>query len=264
MDVIDTKVAPDGAAGHQDGRPADISEAEWAARVNVAAAYRLVALFGWDDLIFTHISARVPGPDHHFLINRFDRLFEEITASSLVKIDLNGDPIDQPDAPVNKAGFVIHSALHSACEEAHCVIHLHTNDGQAVSSQADGLLPINQTAMAIYQDVAYHDFEGIATELEERDRLVDDLGDKGAMILRNHGTLTIGATMAAAFLRMYFLERACTAQVRALTAPLNPAPQGTPEKTAGQARIGFDLGLPHLAWAALLRKLDRTDPSYRT
>ncbi|MEL7028254.1 MAG: class II aldolase/adducin family protein [Pseudomonadota bacterium] len=245
-------------------RPARYSEEEWEARVATAAAYRLVALYGWDDLIFTHISSRVPGPEHHFLINPYHMMFEEITASSLVKIDLEGDPVEPTEAPINKAGFVIHSALHAAREDAQCVIHLHTDDGQAVSCQADGLLPLNQTAMIIHSQVAYHDFEGIATELEERDRLVADLGDKSAMILRNHGTLAIGRSMAAAFMRIYFLERACTAQVRALTAPINPAPEGTPEKTAGQAAAGDAMGVPAMAWAALLRKLDRIDPSYKS
>jgi len=245
-------------------RPSRYSEDEWNARVDTAAAYRLVAIYGWDDLIFTHISSRVPGPEHHFLINPYNMMFEEITASSLVKIDLDGDPVEETNAPINKAGFVIHSALHAAREDAQCVIHLHTDDGQAVSSQADGLLPLNQTAMVVHQQVAYHDFEGIATELEERDRLVADLGDKTIMILRNHGTLTIGRTMAAAFLRMYLLERACTAQVRALTAPVNPPPAGTPEKTAAQGAGADAMGVPAMAWAALLRKLDRIDPSFRS
>lgn len=185
-----------------------VSAEEWALRVDLAAAYRLVALYGWDDLIFTHLSARVPGPEHHFLINPYTHMFEEITASSLVKIDVDGNKVMETPAPVNRAGFVIHSAIHNAREDAVAVLHLHTPYGQAVSAMAEGLMPHTQTAMIAHHDIAYHDFEGIATDLEERERLVEDLGTKNAMILRNHGTLTVGATVAEAFLRMYFLERA--------------------------------------------------------
>ena len=193
-----------------------VSAEEWAVRVDLAAAYRLVALYGWDDLIFTHLSARVPGPEHHFLINPYDMMFEEITASSLVKIDVEGQPVVPTSHPVNPAGFVIHSALHMAREDAHAVMHLHTPHGQAVSAMADGLLPHTQTAMIAKHDVAYHEYEGIATYLEERERLVEDMGHKNMMILRNHGTLTVGETVAEAFIKMYFLERACEAQCLAL------------------------------------------------
>ena len=247
-------------------RPEGCTAEEWQVRVDLAAAYRLVALHGWDDLIFTHLSARVPGPEHHFLINPYGALFEEITASSLVKIDTAGRPVDDPTAAVNPAGFIIHSAVHLAREDAKCVMHLHTEAGQAVSAQAHGLLPLTQTAMAVCADVAYHDFEGIASDLEERERIVKDLGPRCCMILRNHGTLTVGETVADAFLRLHFLERACAAQVAALAggAEPNPPPPGTAEKTAALAGAGLPGIGRALAWPALLRRLDRVDPSYRS
>ena len=244
-----------------------VSEEEWNVRVDLAAAYRLVALYGWDDLIFTHLSARVPGPEHHFLINPYNLMFEEITASSLVKIDTEGQPVMDTPYLTNPAGFTIHSAIHMARDDAHAVLHLHTPHGQAVSAMSEGLLPHTQTAMIAKHNVAYHEYEGIATDLEERERLVEDLGEKHAMILRNHGTLTVGETVADAFLRMYFLERACEAQVYMLSAGrenLNNPPQGTEQKVAGQtAPAGMAAVSQQLAWPALLRKLDRLDPSYR-
>jgi len=240
---------------------------EWEARVDLAAAYRLVALSGWDDLIFTHLSVRVPGPEHHFLINPFDMMFEEITASSLVKIDVGGHPVGVSHRPVNPAGFTIHSAIHMAREDATAVMHLHTPHGQAVSAMKWGLLPHTQTAMIASHDVAYHDYEGIATDLEERERLVVDLGTKNAMILRNHGTLTVGETVGACFVRLYFLERACEAQVHMLTAGrenLIDPPHGTPEKVGQQSHPkGIGMVAQALAWPALLRKLDRIDPGFR-
>ena len=244
-----------------------VSAEEWALRVDLAAAYRLVAHYGWDDLIFTHLSARVPGPEHHFLINPYNLMFEEITASSLVKIDLDGNKVDDVPAPVNRAGFVIHSAIHAARDDAAAVLHLHTPHGQAVSAMREGLLPHTQTAMIAGHDVAYHDFEGIATELDERERLVADLGPKNSMILRNHGTLTVGASVAQAFVRMYFLERACEAQILMLSAGrenLNNPNQGVAEKVEEQSSgAGMAMLAQGLAWPALLRKLDRIDPSYR-
>ena len=244
-----------------------VGDEEWKLRVDLAAAYRLVALYGWDDLIFTHLSVRVPGPEHHFLINPYNLMFEEITASSLVKIDVNGNPVMETPYITNPAGFTIHSAIHMAREDAHAVLHLHTPHGQAVSAMEFGLLPHTQTAMVAGSDVAYHDYEGIATDLDERERLVADLGDKSVMILRNHGTLTVGATIADAFLRMYFLERACEAQVHMLSAGrdrLNNPPQGTPEKVKEQTDPrGMAAVSQMLAWPALLRKLDRIDPSFR-
>ena len=173
-----------------------VSAEEWAIREDLAATYRLVALHGWDDLIFTHISARVPGPEHHFLINPYGLMFEEITASSLVKIDVEGNKLVDSPFPVNAAGFTIHSALHMNRDDAGCVIHLHTTDGVAVSAQREGLLAIDQHAMSISNDIAYHDYEGIALDLSERDRLVDDIGDKHLMILRNHGTRSRSARPA--------------------------------------------------------------------
>jgi ribulose-5-phosphate 4-epimerase/fuculose-1-phosphate aldolase len=250
----------------RDPEAAAMAPGEWEARVDLAAAYRLVALYGWDDLIFTHLSCRVPGPEHHFLINPYDMMFEEITASSLVKIDVDGKPVGATTHPVNPAGFTIHSAIHMAREDATAVMHLHTPYGQAVSAMEFGLLPHTQTAMIAKHNVAYHDYEGIATDLEERERLVADLGDKHAMILRNHGTLTVGSSVAACFLRLYFLERACEAQVHMLAAGrdgLNTPPQGTEAKVAVQSAPG-GLGLlaERLAWPALLRKLDRHNPGY--
>lgn len=243
------------------------SEAERAVRVDLAAAYRLVAHHGWDDLIFTHLSARVPGPEHHFLINPYDMTFDEITASSLVKIDVDGNPVGPNNHPVNPAGFTIHSAIHMAREDAAAVMHVHTPHGQAVSAMAFGLLPHTQTAMIAAHDVAYHDYEGIATDLDERARLVADLGDRHAMILRNHGTLALGDSVAACFLRLYFLERACEAQVHMLAAGrenLNAPPEGVDAKVARQSSGPAMTALAQrLAWPALLRKLDRIDPGFR-
>ena len=242
-----------------------VSAEEWALRVDLAATYRLVALHGWDDMIFTHISARVPGPDHHFLLNPYGLMFEEITASSLVKVDVDGNKVQESPFPVNPAGFTIHSAIHMNRDDAHCVIHLHTTDGVAVSAQSDGLLPLDQHAMMVFGDVAYHDYEGIALDLDERDRLVADIGNKHIMMLRNHGTLSLGKTCADAFLRMYYLERACSMQVRALAGGAKPnwPNQGVPEKTSAQGANAFDGMIGALAWPALRRKLDRLDESYK-
>jgi ribulose-5-phosphate 4-epimerase/fuculose-1-phosphate aldolase len=244
----------------------NMAPGEWEARVDLAAAYRLVALYGWDDLIFTHLSARVPGPEHHFLINPYDMMFEEITASSLVKIDVEGNPVVPTTHPVNPAGFTIHSAIHMAREDAGAVMHLHTPHGQAVSAMEFGLLPHTQTAMIAKHNVAYHDYEGIATDLDERERLVADLGDKHAMILRNHGTLAVGRAVSDCFLRLYYLERACEAQVLMLSAGLqnlNNPPQGVEEKVKGQSKPeGMGRLAEKLAWPALKRKLDRVNPGY--
>jgi ribulose-5-phosphate 4-epimerase/fuculose-1-phosphate aldolase len=242
-----------------------VSDEEWKVRVDLAAAYRLVAYYGWDDLIFTHLSARVPGPEHHFLLNPYNLMFEEVTASSLVKVDKDGLPVEPSPFITNPAGFTIHSALHMARDDAHAVMHLHTPHGQAVSAHEEGLLPLTQTAMLVRDDVAFHDYEGVAVDLDERERLIADMGDKGAMLLRNHGTLTVGETVGEAFLKMYFLERACEAQVLALSAGegrLNNPPQGAPEVTAQQGKMGLKLAAGALAWPALLRKAYRLDPSF--
>ncbi|RDS76440.1 class II aldolase/adducin family protein [Alteriqipengyuania lutimaris] len=244
-----------------------VSEEEWALRVDLAAAFRLVALYGWDDLIFTHLSVRVPGPEHHFLINPYNLMFEEIDASSLLKIDVDGQPVMESPFFANPAGFTIHSAIHMAREDAHAVMHLHTPYGQAVSAMAEGLLPHTQTAMIAKHNVAYHEYEGIATDLDERERLVADIGDKHAMILRNHGTLTVGETVSDAFIRMYFLERACETQVHMLAAGrdnLHTPPEGVEQKVAAQtAPQAIGMASRALAWPALLRKLDRIDDSFR-
>ncbi|MGZ3402241.1 MAG: class II aldolase/adducin family protein [Phenylobacterium sp.] len=242
--------------------PAD-TEAD--VRRDLAAVYRLVARQGWDDLIFTHISARVPGPEHHFLINPFGLRFNEVTASNLVKIDIEGNPVGPSEHPVNPAGFVIHSALHMAREDARCVIHLHTDDGVAVAAQSDGLLPLSQHAMMVADEVAYHDYEGIAFDLDERERLVADMGDKHLMLLRNHGTLSVGVSCAAAWLAIYFLERACTMQVRAQStgARLTLPRQGVPEKVTDQSVSLFSGSAGAFTWPALLRELDAIDPGFR-
>src|ERR1700704_5278506 len=192
-----------------------VSAEEWQVRVDLAAAYRLVALYGWDDLIFTHISARVPGPDHHFLLNPYGVMFEEVTASSLVKIDLAGNIVMKSPYFINPAGFTIHSAVHAAREDALCVMHLHTEYGIAVSAQKTGLLPISQQSLFALASLAYHDYEGLALDENEKPRLVADLGEKHFLILRNHGLLTIGRTAAEAFLGMFLLERACKIQILA-------------------------------------------------
>jgi ribulose-5-phosphate 4-epimerase/fuculose-1-phosphate aldolase len=242
-----------------------VSEQEWQARVDLAAVYRLVAWQGWDDLIFTHLSARVPGPEHHFLLNPYGMLFEEVTASSLVKVDLDGNKVGESPYQINPAGFTIHSAVHAAREDALCVMHLHTDNGIAVSAQKNGLLPLSQQSLFVLASLAYHDYEGVALDEEEKPRLVADLGNKVFMILRNHGLLTVGRTPAEAFLAMFTLERACQIQVLAQSggSELLPVPSAIMTKVAGQLRaVTVGLG-GQLAWPGLLRKLDRTDSSYR-
>ena len=237
-------------------------------RRELAAVYRLIAHFRMTDLIFTHISLRLPGPDHHFLINPYGLLFEEITASTLVKIDLDGRGVEDTPYVVNPAGFVIHSAIHAARPDAMCVLHTHTKVGCAVAAQQQGLLPLNQMSMEFYGRVAYHDFEGVALNLAEQKRLVDDLGDRPVMILRNHGLLTVGSTAAQAFLRMYYLEKACEIQTTAqaggeLIIPTRDVCEYTARQLAGEAEadlqddVGYDL-----AWTALLRLLSRMAPDY--
>ena len=245
----------------------DAHDAEWKARLDLAAAYRLVALYGWDDLIFTHISARVPGPEHHFLINPYGMTFDEITASSLVKVDQQGGKVDESPYPVNPAGFTIHSAIHAAREDALYVLHVHSQNGVAVSAQKKGLLPISQQAMLVLGGLAYHDYEGLALEEDEKPRLVRDLGRKRMLMLRNHGLLTIGQTAGEAFVNMYVLEAACSIQVRAQAggAELIEIDPRLIASAAAQSReVTKGMGAGALAWPALLRKLDRVDPSWRS
>jgi len=241
-----------------------VSEQEWALRVELAAVYRLVALYGWDDLVFTHISARLPGPEHHFLINPYGLMFEEITASSLVKIDMQCRPLLPTPYRVNPAGFVIHSAVHEVREDAGCVLHTHTRAGVGVSAQKGGLLPISQQATVILSQLAYHDYEGIAVRDDEKARLQADLGQARYMILRNHGLLTVGETMADAFRAMYTLETACQAQIAAQAGgteliEVNPAVMDT---VAHAIRTQSSALSSQEVFAALLRKLDRRNPGY--
>src|SRR5499425_634556 len=216
-----------------------VSAEEWAARVDLAACYRLVAHFGWEDLVYTHITARVPGTQDHFLINPYGVFFDEITASSLVKIDQQGNKLEESPFPVNPAGFVIHSAIHAARHDARCVLHTHTVNGVAVAAQRDGLLPLSQHSIFVLSSLGYHDFEGPALNDEEKPRLVADLGDKSSLILRNHGLLTVGETVAEAFVSMYYLETSCAIQVRAQAGgELIPVPQDVLDQAVSRQRQG--------------------------
>lgn len=242
-----------------------VSDEEWQLRVNLAACYRLVAMHGWDDLIFTHISARLPGPDDHFLINAYGLMFEEMTASSLVKVNLSGEIVMETPYIINPAGFTIHSAVHAARHDAGCVLHTHTQAGVAVSAQQDGLLPISQISLLPYASLAYHDYEGIALNEDEKPRLVADLGECNFLILRNHGLLTVGASIPDAFLFMYALETACQIQIAAQSGgntltPVNPAIVAGIKAQVELVTKGMG---GELAWPGLLRKLDRRDASYR-
>jgi ribulose-5-phosphate 4-epimerase/fuculose-1-phosphate aldolase len=234
-------------------------------REDLAACYRLVALYGWDDMIFTHISARVPGPEHHFLINPYGMMFHEITASSLVKVDLEGRKVEPSTYEVNPAGFVIHSAIHAAREDAACVLHVHSVNGVAVSAQEHGLLPLSQHAMFVLGSLAYHDYEGVALDDEEKPRLVRDLGGARFMILRNHGLLTVGRSVAEAFVAMYFLETSCMIQVRAQGG--GGSLRRIDERILAGGERQWDVVTRGagggLAWPALLRKLDARNPGYR-
>jgi ribulose-5-phosphate 4-epimerase/fuculose-1-phosphate aldolase len=241
-----------------------MSDSERQLRVELAALYRIIAMYGWDDLLATHISVRLPGPQHQFLINPLGWLFDEITASSLVKVDLDGNVLETRPVEINPAGFTIHSAVHGARPDAQCVIHLHTVAGIAVASQEQGLLPFNQTAMLLNGRVAYHDYEGIALDLDERSRLIADLGQKNAMILRNHGTLAVGSSVGDAFQTMYFLERACAIQVAAQCGDAKlKIPQLSVQDVVTRQTASFGDLADRLLWPALLRRLDRLDRSYR-
>ena len=242
-----------------------VSAEEWQARVDLAALYRLTAYHGWDDLIFTHISMRVPGPEHHFLINPYGLLFEEITASSLVKVDLEGEIVEDTPYNINPAGFTIHSAIHAARDDARCVMHLHTDQGVAVSAQKHGLLPISQHAMIAQHEVAYHDYEGVALNHDERERIVADMGNKSMLILRNHGTLTCGATAAQTYMRMFYLERACKMQIMAQAGggELIICSEEVQDVVKGQSNPkGMAVLSDKLLWPAALRRLDRNLPGY--
>jgi ribulose-5-phosphate 4-epimerase/fuculose-1-phosphate aldolase len=239
---------------------------EWRLRVDLAACYRLVAMFGWDDLIFTHISARIPGPEHHFLINPYGMMFDEISASSLVKVDLEGRKVADNPHGINPAGFTIHSAIHAAREDAICVLHVHSINGIAVSAQEEGLLPLSQHSIFVLASLAYHDYEGVALEEDEKPRLVRDLGDRRFLMLRNHGLLTVGRSIAEAFVAMYFFEASCMIQVRAQSGGgqlrrIGPAIVEGAQLQWEKVTRGAGGGL---AWPALLRRLDRKDRGYRT
>ena len=240
-----------------------VSDEEWQARVDLAALYRLVAVYGWDDMIYTHISARVPGPEHHFLINPYGVWFGEMTASALVKVDCDGAIRQETPHFVNPAGFTIHSAVHMNREDAHFVMHLHTDQGAAVAAQKEGLLPLTQHALIVLPRLSYHDYEGVALNLDERERLVKDLGpDATLMILRNHGTLALGQTAADCWTGMFYLERACKMQVMALSAGrdnvlLSPAPARREVSNVSRGAVGGGL-----AWPGALRLLERESPGY--
>jgi ribulose-5-phosphate 4-epimerase/fuculose-1-phosphate aldolase len=244
---------------------ARVTPEEWAVRTDLAAAYRAVAMYGWDDLVFTHISARVPGAGHQFLINPYGMMFEEITASSLVKIDLSGAKVMDSPFEINPAGFTIHSAVHEARADAHCVMHLHTMEGVAVSCQKAGLLALSQQSLFPLSSVAYHDYEGVALDPGEKVRLVADLGDKHNLILRNHGLLTCAETVADAFLYMYILQKACEVQVRAQAGggELIAIAQPIVDAIRKASKVVLRQSGGMIAWPGILRKLDRLDPTWR-
>lgn len=256
-----TRIRPGGA-------PRGMSAEEWEARCELAAAFRLAAMLGWSDFLGTHFSLRVPGAGDQFLINPYGMLFDEITASSLIKVNTAGEKLSESPYEVNRAGFVIHSAVHMGAPQAHCVMHTHTLAGVGVASQKQGLLPITQMALTVWGELRYHDYEGVADNEDERGRIVRDLGDGTMMILRNHGTLTVGRDVAEAFARMNRLERACRFQLAALTGGAEPnrIPQEVVDYTAQQGREINNAGRAaggRLLWAALKRRLDREDPGYR-
>jgi len=242
-----------------------VSAEEWQLRIDLAAAYRLVALQGWSDLVFTHISARVPGPEHHFLINPYGLMFDEITASSLVKVDQQCNKVIESPFPVNPAGFVIHSAVHEARPDAQCVMHTHTRAGVAVSAQRCGVLPISQQSTFVLASLAYHDYEGVAFRPEEKPRLQADMGRANFLVLRNHGLLVAGKSIADAFLSMYTFESACQIQLAAQAGgELVQIPQQIVQGVREAMRVQTGGQGGNFVWPALIRKLDRTDPGYKT
>ena len=243
----------------------EVSQQEWQARVNLAACYRMVAHYGWDDLVFTHISARVPGPEHHFLINPYGLLFEEVTASSLVKVDLQGNRVMESEYDINPAGFVIHSAVHEARDDAQCVMHLHTTAGVAISALEQGLQPYSQQSLFPLSGLSYHDYEGVALNPDEKKRLVADLGSTNFMILRNHGLLTCASTIEDTFLGMFIFQRACEIQIQAQSTgePLRPIDSKILMGIQAQASEVTRSAGGALAWPGILRKLDRMCPDYK-
>jgi ribulose-5-phosphate 4-epimerase/fuculose-1-phosphate aldolase len=241
----------------------NVTPEEWRTRVDLAALYRMVAILGWDDLVFTHLTARVPGPDEHFLINPYGLMFEEVTASSLVKVNMQGDVLCGSEHPINPAGYVIHSAVHEARPDVGCVMHLHTRSGVAVSAQASGLLPISQQSSVALVSLSYHDYEGIALHEGEKQRLRQHLGENKCLILRNHGLLTVGSTIAEAFISMYILQTACDVQILAQS--------GGPLISIGDEILAKNLAATQaitagqggdIAWSGVLRKVERTLPGY--
>ena len=244
-----------------------VTEEEWKARCDLAALYRLVRMHGWDDLFFTHISMRVPGPDEHFLLNPFGLLYEDVTASNLVKVDLEGNVLPPSRYGINPAGFTIHSTIHAARHDVAVAMHLHTDAGVAVAAQKGGLLPISQLAMNIMSDVAYHDYEGLALVEDEKPRIVADLGEKHLMILRNHGTLSVGAHPFQAYLRIYLLERACKIQTMAQSggAELIHWDKTMQDRVFKQGEEGIlNEFFLEIAWAALLDRVRRESPGFDT
>jgi ribulose-5-phosphate 4-epimerase/fuculose-1-phosphate aldolase len=240
-----------------------MTEAEWETRVELAACYRLVDRFGWSDLINTRITARIPGPHGHFLINPYGLLYEEVTASSLVKLDADGNDVEPAEHPVNRGGFAIPRAIHQARPEIACVIHTHSVAGCAVSMQKTGLLPLNQHALGVIGDIAYHDYAGAGRSSEEIARFLAHLGDRHIMVLRNHGLIVIGETIGAAFVSTYRMERACTMQLQFQQSGAEFNPIAQPVVTAAYAKKRSGDEIAKLEWAALLRQLDRSDPSYK-
>ena len=254
----------------QDNRPNAISEDEWGMRLDLAAAYRLIHHFGMSQLVYNHITAKVPGPEKHFLINEYGLSYDEITASNLVKIDLDGNVVDGTDREINPAGYVIHSCIHRALDDVECVAHTHSRAGVAVSCLKDGFVPMEQTGFFFYDRIAYHDYEGLALDEDEQSRLVADLGDKRVMILRNHGLLTCGRSIAEAFRMIYYLEIACRTQLEVMQSggEINRTADGVPAHTAaqfagGDASTEVESGVTR-EWPAMLRMLDRKDPSWRS
>ena len=243
-----------------------VSAEEWQLRTDLAACYRLVAQHGWSDLVFTHISARIPGPEHHFLINPYGLMFDEITASNLVKVDSQCNKLIESPYPVNPAGFVIHSAVHAVREDVQCVLHTHTRAGVAVSAQRDGVLPISQQSTFVLASLAYHDYEGVAFRDDEKPRLQADLGHANFLMLRNHGLLTCGPSVADAFLAMYTFETACQIQISAQAGgtPLTMVPKPIIDGVAQAMKVQTGGLGGAFVWPALIRALDKKDPSYRS